>query len=374
MTDLIGPHRVWTKVVGSAALGAAAMFVLDPDKGRRRRALARDKATWIARRTGGVVDAARRDVRGRWQGVRARGERFARRAGQPSDDVLRDRVRARLGRVVSHPHAIAVDASGGRVTLTGPILAHEAAHLLDTVRGLAGVKILEDKLDRHQTAQSIPSLRGAPQRQRSTLGPMQRHWTPALRVGAMAAGGLLALYGLRRGGFAGRVMSAIGAVLAVRGAANEPLARLAARGRDARFEKAITIAAKPETVFDAWTHYDNFPRFMSHVIEVRDLGDGRSHWIVDGPAGTTLEWNSTITRMVANRRIEWRSDPGSAVAHAAAIRFEPCDRGTRVLVRMAYPAALFGRDAKRRIDDDLLRMKEYVEAGATAHDAAATTS
>jgi uncharacterized membrane protein len=51
------------------------------------------------------------------------------------------------------------------------------------------------------------------------------------------------------------------------------------------------------------------------------------------------------------------------------VRFEPCEGGTRVVVRMAYPAALLGRDPKRRIDDDLMRMKQYVENGAAPHDA-----
>jgi hypothetical protein len=87
MNEDIGSHRVWTKVVGSAALGAATMFVLDPDKGGRRRALARDKADWVARRTSEVADAAARDFGRRIQNVGAETARRLRGNDHPADDV-----------------------------------------------------------------------------------------------------------------------------------------------------------------------------------------------------------------------------------------------------------------------------------------------
>src|SRR5262249_18499450 len=124
------------------------------------------------------------------------------------------------------------------------------------------------------------------------------------------------------------------------------------------------------------------PCFMSHVREVRDLGGGRSHWTVDGPAGIPIEWNTVVTKCVPNEAFAWKSEPGAVVQHAGVVHFEPVrDGGTRVHVRLSYnpPAGavghsgawLFGADPKRQLDDDLLRMKTFVESGVPPHDAAA---
>jgi uncharacterized membrane protein len=382
MDDEITTQRVWTKVVGSAALGAAAMFVLDPDKGRRRRALARDKARWVARRTGEVVDAARRDVGGRWQGMRARTTRLLHRDGAVADEVLCERVRATLGRFVSHPHAVRVDARDGQVTLAGPILSHEEAALVGAVRAVVGVSGVDNRLERHESAENIPSLQGGAPRMPMRPELLQENWTPALRVGAVASGSLLALWGLRRGGASGLLMALIGAAFATRGAMNAPLSSLAgARGpRAVDLTKTIDVAAPPDAVFDMWTRYENFPQFMSHVQSVTDLGDGKSHWIVEGPGGTTVEWDAAITRMVAGRAIEWRSEPGSTIEHAGSVRFDATDGGTRITVRVSYNAAgaighgiaaLLGADPRQRIDDDLMRMKTFIETGRRPRDAAA---
>jgi uncharacterized membrane protein len=108
------------------------------------------------------------------------------------------------------------------------------------------------------------------------------------------------------------------------------------------------------------------------------LADGRSHWVVEGPAGTALEWDSRITRMVANRMIAWCTEPGSTVRHDGCVRFDPAGDGTRITLRMSYDAAgalghgiaaLLGRDPRRQVDDDLMRMKALVESGAPAHGA-----
>src|SRR5918996_24565 len=104
-------------VFRTAALGAAAMYLLDPDRGRRRRAIARDKVRSFAYRAGDLVDAAKRDASHRIQALHATTRRLRTRDDAPSDEVLAERVRARLGRVVSHPHAVRVSAEGGRVRL-----------------------------------------------------------------------------------------------------------------------------------------------------------------------------------------------------------------------------------------------------------------
>ncbi len=121
---------------------------------------------------------------------------------------------------------------------------------------------------------------------------------------------------------------------------------------------------------------------MRNVREVRDLGDGRSHWIVTGPAGTEVEWDATITRLESNKVLAWKTVPGSIVEHAGIIHFQPNpDGSTRVHIRLSYNppagalghvvASLFGADPKSEMDEDLVRMKTFIETGKLPRDAAA---
>ncbi|MGH8808639.1 MAG: SRPBCC family protein, partial [Noviherbaspirillum sp.] len=144
--------------------------------------------------------------------------------------------------------------------------------------------------------------------------------------------------------------------------------------------KTIHIAASPETVFDFWSKYENFPHFMSHVREARDLGGGRSHWIVSGPAGIPVEWTSAMTDFTRPERLAWASEADAPVQHTGEIRFEPEDSGTRVSLHMAYSppagaighavASLFGGNPRQQMNEDLMRMKSFIESGIAPRDAA----
>lgn len=378
--DLETQH-VWTKVLASAALGAVAMYVMDPDKGRRRRALARDKALSVVGDTQYAFGVAARDASHRMQGWRARARRLFAQEGAPDDLRLIERVRARLGRLVSHPHAVQVGANQGRVTLSGPILASEAARLIEAVRMVWGVTEVEDRLVVHASSESISSLQGGTDERRPRADMLQERWSPTLRVAAILGGSAMSLYGLRHRSLGGLAVMAAGVALAARGATNLSMHRLAgiATGRRAiHLQKTINVAASPETVYDLWTNWENLPRFMTHVQEVRDLGDGRTHWVVSGPAGTRLEWDALLARAERPQWLAWRTEPGSLVEHAGSVQFEPFADGTRVMVRMSYDAAggvghalatLLGSDPKRQIDEDLARMKSFVEQQALPQDA-----
>jgi uncharacterized membrane protein len=143
--------------------------------------------------------------------------------------------------------------------------------------------------------------------------------------------------------------------------------------------KEITIRAPVEEVFEFWSHFENFPRFMSHVREVRDLGAGRSHWTVAGPAGTEWRWMAVVTRVEPNEVLAWKSVAGGAVQHAGIITFtENPDRSTTVSVRMSYNppvgvighavASFFGSDPKSAMDEDLVRLKSLLEEGKATGD------
>ncbi|MGB9109205.1 MAG: hypothetical protein WCC39_11020, partial [Telluria sp.] len=108
--------------------------------------------------------------------------------------------------------------------------------------------------------------------------------------------------------------------------------------------------------------------------EVRDLGRRRSHWVVKGPAGSEFQWNSVLTEQSKPHRLAWRTEAGAEIPQTGSIEFERHRGGTLVTVRMAYSppagaighglALLLGADPKSQMDDDLARMKAYIERGA----------
>jgi uncharacterized membrane protein len=145
------------------------------------------------------------------------------------------------------------------------------------------------------------------------------------------------------------------------------LARRAANSGDIEVMRTMTVDAPVERVYEFWNDFENFPRFMSHVREIRRVGPDRTHWIVAGPGGAPIEWDAVVTKRVPSEEIGWRTVEGSLVEHTGTVRFRPAGNGaTRVEVSMSYRpvggalghglASLFGRDPERVIGKDLSRL------------------
>lgn len=366
----------------SAATGAIAMYFLDPLAGRRRRARTRDKMDRAARKLRDAYDVTLRDTRHRARGIAAEAKRRLRRA-PVRDEVLVSRVRAALGRVVSHPHAVQVTVHDGCVGLSGPILQREVPPLLHAVKGVPGVRVVEPRLEVHDQPGNVSSLQGGVPRRGQRFEFFQDNWSPAARLGGGTLGILLVLRGTAKGGLRGMASGLAGGALLARSLSNLDLATLVGLGQaqdGLEVQKTINVAAPVDEVFAFWSDYQNFPRFMRHVREVHADAD-RSRWVVDGPAGVPVEWTSKVTRQIPNSLIEWRSMPDSPVKHEGRVRFDANGGGgTRVTVRICYLppagalghalAAAFGADPKSEMDDDLMRMKSMIETGRTPHDAA----
>ncbi|HET9445843.1 MAG TPA: SRPBCC family protein [Steroidobacteraceae bacterium] len=209
------------------------------------------------------------------------------------------------------------------------------------------------------------------------------NWPPAFRLLAVLSSGALLLYGARQRGLLGLAAAAAGGVLAVRSATNTPIERLAGaqgrRGIDIR--KTIHVEAPVERVFATLANYENFPAFMRNVRDVTLHPDGRSHWVVAGPAGFSVEWDAETSVSRPNELLGWRTVRSATVQHAGLIRFRPQGAGTQLDVRMTYNppagalghivAKLFGADAKTELEEDLVRLKTFLETGAAPRDAAA---
>jgi BON domain/Polyketide cyclase / dehydrase and lipid transport len=267
-------------VLSSFGLGAGLMFVLDPYSGRRRRALFRDKLAYGHRKIGNTLQTTLRDVKNRTAGL-VSGLRFFSQTNKVTDEVLAARIRSKLGRVCSHPSAIEIETNEGHVTLRGPVLAYEMKDVLSAVSSVRGVRSTENKLDSRQEAGNVSGLQGGRERLGEKPALLQTYWSPTTRLLAGAAGSFLTIYGLRQGGTAGTGMSVLGTAILLRGFTNLEMKRLVGLGAGTRavdINKTINILAPVERVFEFWRDYQNFPKFMSHVREVRETGDHQSHY------------------------------------------------------------------------------------------------
>jgi osmotically-inducible protein OsmY len=136
-------------------VGAVAVLLLDPRRGAGRRALVRDKAFSATRQIAEEIVRNARDLSQRGKG---RIYELTHAGETVPDDLLVERVRAQIGRVVSHSRPVRVDSTDGCVVLSGPILSAEVEPLILIVSKVRGVKAIESQLEVHEDAGSMPSL------------------------------------------------------------------------------------------------------------------------------------------------------------------------------------------------------------------------
>ena len=365
-------------VLAAMGLGTGAMYLFDPETGNRRRALIRGAVARSANLTQEAIGMTWRDARNRSRGLLASVPSLLQRE-QVNDQVLKERVRSKLGTLVRHPSSIEVTAENGHVTLSGPVLSKEVGQLLDQVRRVKGVAAVENRLEVHAEPGNIPGLQGDPPRppRGEPFELMQANWSPTARAGVGIVGASLALYGASRRDLAGAGIALFGVAALTRASLNLPLKRIVGLGAGCRavdLNKTMTIAAPLERVFDFWAHYEKFPRYTAHVREVQETGEGRSRWTVVGPAGVALSSHITITSFIPNQELAWRTEPDSIVQHAGILKFmENGDGTTTIHLRMSYNppggavghgiASLLRSDPKTLIEDDLVRIKTVLESG-----------
>jgi uncharacterized membrane protein len=364
------------KLLRGMLLGAGAMYFLDPDRGARRRSLVRDQLVHAGHKVGHGMSSTARDTRNRAAGAVV--ELKSRLHEESVDDtVLHERVRSAIGRVVSHPGSISVTAFEGRITLSGQVLAEEVDNLIRQVKQVRGVREVRNEMEMHRAAGRVSSLQGQGHRPREASS--LEKWPSPIRLVLGAVSSLVALKGFRGRGLAGNALAGAGVGLMTR-VAERPLAAIL-RGRSPataiEVQETIQVNAPLEQVWETWSNFEHFPRFMSHLREVRRTYKNRSHWVAAGPAGMPVEWDAIVTEWVPNEAIAWKSVEGSTVETAGRVSLRPIHNGgIRIDVRMSYippggalghaVAALFGADPQHAIEEDLFRLKSLLEQGNVA--------
>lgn len=134
-------------------------------------------------------------------------------------------------------------------------------------------------------------------------------------------------------------------------------------------EKSIDVEVPVRTVYDQWTQFESFPRFMEGVESVTQIDDKRLHWKAE-IAGVTREWDAEIVDQTPDQQITWRATDGTQ--NAGTVVFTPAAAGTRVSLRLDYEPEGFVEKAgdvlnlvEHRVQGDLERFKEFIELRGT---------
>jgi uncharacterized membrane protein len=133
-----------------------------------------------------------------------------------------------------------------------------------------------------------------------------------------------------------------------------------------RVEKTIEIERPVRMVYDQWTQFEEFPRFMEGVEEVVQLDDTHLHWRAR-IGGRTEEWDAEIVQQTPDSSVAWRHTRGAV--NMGTVLFKPLD-ATRCEVTLALDFEPSGFVEKigdllglvsRRVEGDLERFKKFLE-------------
>ena len=136
-------------------------------------------------------------------------------------------------------------------------------------------------------------------------------------------------------------------------------------------EESIEIAVPVREAYNQWTQFEEFPRFMQGVQEIRQIDDTNLHWVVD-IAGRREEFDAEITEQIPDARIAWKSTSGPR--HAGAVDFHRLadDRTQLMVVMDAEPQGAVQEigDAmgmfREQVRGDLERFRELIENSESA--------
>jgi hypothetical protein len=204
--------------LGSLGLGALIMYVFDPQAGRRRRALVRDKILRGKNKTMDAIDVIARDFKNRIIGLASETRRLI-HAEEVTDEVLTERIRSKLGGLVSHPSSVQVKVENRTAILSGPILTAEAEHLINHIASMRHVASVENRLEMHESAESIPGLQG----KAGVRASGEVNWSPTTRFIAGTFAATLALYGAKKLNLFGTAVATVGAGVLARALSNKRL-------------------------------------------------------------------------------------------------------------------------------------------------------
>ncbi|MCE7985713.1 MAG: SRPBCC family protein [Caldilinea sp. CFX5] len=254
---------------------------------------------------------------------------------------------------------------------------------------------LQSLLNRNQLSGSADALRTGlhnamnDERSREEL----KRWS------ALVGGGFLALWGVRRS-LGSLTLMTVGAGLVYYALTGQWL--IPGRGQPRRRSSAsyagrigtttldsnrpmttknIIVKAPIDAVYQAWANFENFPNFMQHICTVTKTGDRTSHWVMEGPLNSRIEWDAETTRLEENKRVAWSSTNGDIKTSGQVTFNELPNDEVEVTVMLRYipPGGVVGdlvaslfADPEGKLQEDLYNFKRYIEKPENATETAGT--
>ena len=77
-------------------------------------------------------------------------------------------------------------------------------------------------------------------------------------------------------------------------------------GRMSTATESVEVNVPISTAYNQWTQFEEFPKFMAGVLEVRQLDDRHQRWRAE-IGGKEERWDAEITEQIPDRVIAWRS-------------------------------------------------------------------
>jgi uncharacterized membrane protein len=130
--------------------------------------------------------------------------------------------------------------------------------------------------------------------------------------------------------------------------------------------KSVDVAVPVHTAYNQWTQFEDFPRFMDGVEQIRQLNDTMTHWVVK-VGGVRREFDARITEQQPDQKVAWTSVDGPK--HAGVVTFHPLDNThTRVTAQMDLDPEGFAENVAdktglldHRVKEDLERFRKFIE-------------
>ena len=130
--------------------------------------------------------------------------------------------------------------------------------------------------------------------------------------------------------------------------------------------ESVDVAVPIHTAYNQWTQFEEFPRFMSGVKAVRQIGDTLTHWTVE-IGGVTREFDARITEQLPDERVAWTSVTGTR--QGGVVTFHRLDpEHTRVTAQLELePEGVAEQVADKsglvghRMKADLERFRDFIE-------------
>jgi uncharacterized membrane protein len=156
---------------------------------------------------------------------------------------------------------------------------------------------------------------------------------------------------------------------------DEVKAAEAGRDEKAVVGRTVTIGRPRSAVYAFWRDFPNLAGIMENIERIDTIDRRRTRWVVKGPGGKTVEWDSVVTEDEPDRLIAWQSVEGSDIRNSGRVEFLDAapGRGTMVRATIAYDppggtigqwlAKLLQREPNLQVRRDLRRLKQFMETG-----------